>query len=320
MSFSLSIINKCNMAERWKVQVNGRLLSRPRARTILVDGALRERDPLIPFTSFEILVRLAFPALSARVEPRKLHQSLSGGCVMESVDCFEDWDIVYRENLEASVALLKMLLGQRRVFLRLSKSPSDTLTVNQTMESFRRKPSWSEQIAPRYYVRATEKLADDEEAEMLFVAFSEFEERCKEPERARFIYKFALDHIPTGRAKDLYKKFVAFYKQCGDKDGMPLLGRGGFSMKMKARWRATEQAPESDRTSGVELMDHVTCRSRTAMEQVAESVTRDSKGNSYIITWEVDRLSDMYEKGDEGLFEVSVNGGMEVAVESDLTA
>ncbi|KAG2303869.1 hypothetical protein Bca4012_062832 [Brassica carinata] len=43
-----------------------------------------------------------------------------------------------------------------------------------------------------------------------------------------------------------------------------------------------EQAPESDGTSGVELIDHVTCRSRrTAMEQVTESVTRDSKGNCY---------------------------------------
>ena len=60
-------------------------------------------------------------------------------CVTESVDCFEHWDILYRENLEASVALLKRLLGQRRVFLRLSTSPSDSLTVNQTMESFRRK-------------------------------------------------------------------------------------------------------------------------------------------------------------------------------------
>lgn len=40
------------------------------------------------------------------------------------------------------------------------------------------------------YVRATEKLADDEEDRMLF---SEFEERCKEPQRATFIYKFSLD-------------------------------------------------------------------------------------------------------------------------------
>ncbi|KAF3526101.1 hypothetical protein F2Q69_00051452 [Brassica cretica] len=164
------------------------ILSRPRARTILVDGALRESDPLIPISSFEILVRLTFPAPSARVksterveaiypllkdvtlspfmpgESNALKQmftfslrsarrgivtgnpvlaeeatSIAIWCVIETVDCFEHWDVLYRENLEASVALLKRLLGQRRVFLRLSTSPSDSLTVNQTMESFRRK-------------------------------------------------------------------------------------------------------------------------------------------------------------------------------------
>lgn len=54
------------------------------------------------------------------------------------------------------------------------------------------------------YERAIEKLADDdEEAEQLFLAFSQFEERCKEVGRAspRCIYKFALDHIPKGRAE-----------------------------------------------------------------------------------------------------------------------
>ena len=50
------------------------------------------------------------------------------------------------------------------------------------------------------------------------MAFAEFEEQCKEPERARFIYKFSLDHIPTWRADDLYKKFVAFEKQYGGKE------------------------------------------------------------------------------------------------------
>lgn len=70
------------------------------------------------------------------------------------------------------------------------------------------------------YERAIERLADDEEAETLFVAFAEFEERCKETERARCIYKYALDHIPKGRAEDLYKKYVAFEKQFGDKDGI----------------------------------------------------------------------------------------------------
>ncbi|RZB77840.1 Pre-mRNA-splicing factor CLF1 [Glycine soja] len=70
------------------------------------------------------------------------------------------------------------------------------------------------------YERAVDKLSDDEEAEQLFVAFAEFEERCKETERARAIYKFALDHIPKGRAEDLYRKFVAFEKQYGDREGI----------------------------------------------------------------------------------------------------
>ncbi|KAK4734638.1 hypothetical protein R3W88_008899 [Solanum pinnatisectum] len=71
------------------------------------------------------------------------------------------------------------------------------------------------------YERALEKLADDDdEAEQLFVAFAEFEDKCRETDRARCIYKFALDHIPKGRAEDLYSKFVAFEKQYGDREGI----------------------------------------------------------------------------------------------------
>lgn len=48
-----------------------------------------------------------------------------------------------------------------------------------------------------------EELDDEADAEELFVAFVEFEEKCKEVGRARCIYKFALDPIPKGRAEDL---------------------------------------------------------------------------------------------------------------------
>ena len=56
--------------------------------------------------------------------------------------------------------------------------------------------------------------------EELFIKFAEFEEKCKEPERARAIYKYALDHIPKAQAQDVYKKFVAFEKQHGDREGI----------------------------------------------------------------------------------------------------
>ncbi|WJX61487.1 Crooked neck-like protein 1 [Trifolium repens] len=45
------------------------------------------------------------------------------------------------------------------------------------------------------YQRAVDKLADDKEAEQLFVLFAEFEARCNETERARSIYKFVFDRI-----------------------------------------------------------------------------------------------------------------------------
>ncbi|MCE5167033.1 hypothetical protein HAX54_034306, partial [Datura stramonium] len=86
------------------------------------------------------------------------------------------------------------------------------------------------------YERAVDKLADDhEEPEQLLVAFAEFEDKCKKTERARCIYKFALDHIPNGRAEEyLYRKFVAFEKQYGDREGIEdaIVGKGGFSMRM----------------------------------------------------------------------------------------
>ncbi|KAF5190025.1 Pre-mrna-splicing factor clf1 [Thalictrum thalictroides] len=91
--------------------------------------------------------------------------------------------------------------------------------------------------ARNIYERAVERLADDEEAEQLFVAFAEFEERCKETERARCIYKFALDHIPKGRAEDLYKKYVAFEKQYGDKEGIEdaIVGKRRFQYEEEVR-------------------------------------------------------------------------------------
>ncbi|XP_047326211.1 crooked neck-like protein 1 [Impatiens glandulifera] len=87
------------------------------------------------------------------------------------------------------------------------------------------------------YERAVGLLAEDEDAEQLFVVFAEFEERCKEIERARRIYKYALDHIPKGRAEDLYKKFVSFEKQYGDKGGIEdaIVGKRRFQYEDQVR-------------------------------------------------------------------------------------
>ena len=39
-------------------------------------------------------------------------------------------------------------------------------------------------------------------------------------ERARAIFKYALDHIPKAQANDVYRRFVTFEKQHGDREGI----------------------------------------------------------------------------------------------------
>ena len=54
----------------------------------------------------------------------------------------------------------------------------------------------------------------------LFIKFAEFEEKVKEDERARAIFRYALDHIPKAQAQDVYRRFVAFEKQHGNRDAI----------------------------------------------------------------------------------------------------
>ncbi|KAJ7219422.1 pre-mRNA-splicing factor CLF1 [Mycena pura] len=60
---------------------------------------------------------------------------------------------------------------------------------------------------------------DDEEqiekAQAVFGAFAKMETRLKEYERARVIYKFALDRIPRSKAASLYAGYTKFEKQHG---------------------------------------------------------------------------------------------------------
>ncbi|XP_013653341.2 uncharacterized protein LOC106358137 [Brassica napus] len=67
----------CNPQSRDLIlQLVERILSNPKARTILVNGAVRKGERLIPPPSFEILMRLAFPASSARVKATERFEAI----------------------------------------------------------------------------------------------------------------------------------------------------------------------------------------------------------------------------------------------------
>ncbi|TMW61958.1 hypothetical protein Poli38472_009451 [Pythium oligandrum] len=72
-------------------------------------------------------------------------------------------------------------------------------------------------FARRIYERALEELRDDEKTEVIYIAFAAFEERCREMERARAIYQYALDRLPKEEAPQLYNAFITFEKKHGDK-------------------------------------------------------------------------------------------------------
>ena len=59
----------------------------------------------------------------------------------------------------------------------------------------------------------------------------------KETDRARAIYRYALDHIPRAQAEGLYARFVAFEKQHGSREGIEdvVLSKRRFQYEADAR-------------------------------------------------------------------------------------
>ncbi|KAK3716392.1 NineTeen Complex (NTC) component [Vermiconidia calcicola] len=67
---------------------------------------------------------------------------------------------------------------------------------------------------------AIETLGDEFMEEKLFVAYARFESKLKEYERARAIYKYALDRMARSKSAVLHKHYTTFEKQFGDREGV----------------------------------------------------------------------------------------------------
>lgn len=70
------------------------------------------------------------------------------------------------------------------------------------------------------YGAAIEMLGEDFLDEKLFIGYAKFEAKLKEYERARAIYKYALDRLPRSQAMTLHKSYTTFEKQFGDREGV----------------------------------------------------------------------------------------------------
>ncbi|MCL4154805.1 UNVERIFIED_CONTAM: hypothetical protein GTU68_006838, partial [Idotea baltica] len=71
--------------------------------------------------------------------------------------------------------------------------------------------------ARRVYERAVQFFGDENLDETLLTAFAKFEEGQKEHERARAIYRYALDHMEKDKCLALYNEYTKHEKKYGDK-------------------------------------------------------------------------------------------------------
>ncbi|KAL9389650.1 hypothetical protein Peur_018255 [Populus x canadensis] len=160
-----------------------KILAAPKARSILVNGAVRKGERLLPPSALETLLRVTFPSSSARLKaterfgaiyptlkevalagaPRskamkqvsqqilsfalkaagesipKLSKEAAGisiWCLTQNADCYKQWDKVYQDNLEASVAVFKRLLEEWKE-LSVKLAPLDPM--RETIKNFRQK-------------------------------------------------------------------------------------------------------------------------------------------------------------------------------------
>ena len=74
--------------------------------------------------------------------------------------------------------------------------------------------------ARNIFERASEFFGEENMNEKLYISFARFEEGCQEYERARTIYKYALDNLQKSKAQELFKAYTHFEKKYGDRAGI----------------------------------------------------------------------------------------------------
>ncbi|CAN6572757.1 unnamed protein product [Malus baccata var. baccata] len=164
-----------------------RILSYPKARPILLNGAVRKGEHIVPPSALDLLMRVSFPTPSARVKaterfeavyPTLKEIALAGSpgsktmrqvtqqilknsvkavnegipdlskeasglfiwCLTQNPECYRQWDILYLDNLDASVVLLKKISDEWKEH---SVKHASLDPLRETLKSFREKVLYS---------------------------------------------------------------------------------------------------------------------------------------------------------------------------------
>ncbi|XP_077219839.1 uncharacterized protein LOC143854020 [Tasmannia lanceolata] len=174
----------CNPQSRDLIlQLVERILSGQKARPILLNGAVRKGERLVPPSALELLMRVTFPEPSARVKaterfeavyPTLKELALTGSpgtkamkqvsqqllpiavkamsednpklsneaagifiwCLTQNVDCYNQWENLHLENIQASVSVLRKLSEEWKE-QSVKLAPPDIL--KETLKNLRQK-------------------------------------------------------------------------------------------------------------------------------------------------------------------------------------
>lgn len=180
----LSAKSSCNPQARDSIlQLVERILSLPKARTILINGAVKKGERLVPPSALEVLMRVTFPAPSLRIKATERFEAIypilkevalagsPGSKAMKQVaqhiltiaikaaregipdlsreasdifiwaltqnpECYKQWDMLYLDNLEASIVVLRKLSDEWKE--HSVKDPKGD-RLRETLSSFKQK-------------------------------------------------------------------------------------------------------------------------------------------------------------------------------------
>ncbi|EST05515.1 Tetratricopeptide TPR2 [Kalmanozyma brasiliensis GHG001] len=136
---------------------------------------------------------------------------------------------------------------------------------------------------------ALDYIGEDEEAmekaQSVFTAFAKMETRLKEYERARVIYKYALERLPRSKSEGIYSSYTRFEKQFGTMSSVEDTVIGKRRIQYEEELATSEGAQDYD-----------TWFDYTRLEEDAYRALSDSGGSSDQLEQAVKRVREVYER------------------------
>ncbi|EGG07224.1 uncharacterized protein MELLADRAFT_43256 [Melampsora larici-populina 98AG31] len=120
-------------------------------------------------------------------------------------------EVRYQELDRASTLYERMIAchPDPKNWIKWAKFEEERQKIERSREIF--------QMAFEYF---GEEEDDLERAQSIYTSFAKMESRHKEYDRARMIYKYALDRLPRSKSVGLYASYTNFEKQFGDRAGI----------------------------------------------------------------------------------------------------